>query len=72
MRESFGAVARIAERGTPNAAELVTSAQHAFVNGMGNALWVGAAVLAAAALLVGLLAPRRDGVERTTDSSAVN
>jgi EmrB/QacA subfamily drug resistance transporter len=62
-KSSIAAVAQAAPKHGAKGAALLNHAQHAFVNGLQGALLVAAGVLFAAAVIVGLLAPRREEVQ---------
>ncbi|MGQ7298283.1 MFS transporter [Quadrisphaera sp. KR29] len=58
-RDGAGTALAVAPQAGPGAGELVAAAQDAFAQGVSSALWAGAAVLAAAAVVCAVLAPRR-------------
>ncbi|MGL5818254.1 MAG: MFS transporter [Phycicoccus sp.] len=64
---ALGAAARLGPDGDP----LAAAAREAFTAGVSDALWVGAAVLTAAAVLCGLLAPRHPGAVAPPAPTAV-
>jgi EmrB/QacA subfamily drug resistance transporter len=64
VKGSIAAAAQAAPKHGAKGAALLNHAQDAFVNGLQSALLVAACVLFAAALIVAVLAPRREEVER--------
>jgi EmrB/QacA subfamily drug resistance transporter len=64
VKGSIAAAAQAAPKHGAKGAALLNHAQDAFVNGLQSALFVSACVLFAAAVIVALLAPRREEVER--------
>jgi hypothetical protein len=63
LKSSIAAVAQAAPKHGAKGAALLSHAQHAFVNGLQSALLVASGVLFAAALVVALLAPRREEIQ---------
>jgi EmrB/QacA subfamily drug resistance transporter len=68
-RDSIAAAAQIAQHAGPRGADLITRAEHAFVNGLSASLLVAACVLFAASVLVGLLGPRREATTQAGRST---
>jgi EmrB/QacA subfamily drug resistance transporter len=64
IKGSIAAAAQAAPKHGAKGVALLNHAQDAFVNGLQSALLVAAGVLFAAALIVAVLAPRREEVER--------
>jgi EmrB/QacA subfamily drug resistance transporter len=64
VKSSIAAVAQAAPKHGAKGQALLNHAQDAFVNGLQSALLVAAGVLFAAALIVAVLAPRREELER--------
>jgi EmrB/QacA subfamily drug resistance transporter len=70
-RDSIAAAAQIADRAGAQGAALLSQAKEAFVGGLSTSLFVGACVLLGAAVIVAVVAPRREDMVQP-DAVATN